>query len=576
MMARRNRNQPTPRATPQKTGPSSVRKQHLAVLAVVILGAVLRLAWLDSVPPAINQDEAVAAYDAWCLRETGQDHYGQRWPIFFRAFRDYHPGLPIYLQMPFQALLGMNPWSVRLPEALMGSLHVWLVFLLARRFMGFQVGLWSALLLAISPWHMHISRLAFGLTLSLTLVTLGLLWIFSAVQPPPGQGPFWKRHLGFLQLMGAGLVLGLALWTYHAFRVVVPLLLFGAAALYAKQIWTYAAQPRGKWGMAAFLLGLLLGVGPFLWASITTPRQAWARALSTTLLSSSQGTTDIAGRILRTYCMHFSPSFLFTRGDPYIVQHVPDYGQLHYFYALLLPLGLVRVFRRWRSERFGLLILWWILIGPVPAALTVLQAGHCLRSAGVLPAIDILAAGGLEMVLVAAARRSRRLHRGALASCTVIIAVSAACFVYLFFVPYPRKAYADFQAEWKEVCAEVRQRESDYNAVILTREYTNQLGILYLFWGKIDPKIYLKGPRHIHEGPMWDTMTQAGNVYFLERGEYLDDLRALPAGTRILMAERPWNPVPGTELRRFHYPDGRVALILYAVSASRPESGDAK
>ena len=79
-----------------------------ALVAIVLLGAGLRLWRLDAVPPGINQDEAVHAYDAWCLLKTGRDHDGAAWPIFFRAFGDYHPGPFVYTIIPFEAVLGLR------------------------------------------------------------------------------------------------------------------------------------------------------------------------------------------------------------------------------------------------------------------------------------------------------------------------------------------------------------------------------------------------------------------------------------------------------------------------------------
>src|SRR5689334_6825868 len=72
------------------------------ILAIVILAAMLRLVWLGSSPPAINQDEAVHAYEAYCFRTTGKDHYGTPWPIFFRAYgkAEHHSAPFIYMLVP--------------------------------------------------------------------------------------------------------------------------------------------------------------------------------------------------------------------------------------------------------------------------------------------------------------------------------------------------------------------------------------------------------------------------------------------------------------------------------------------
>ena len=134
-----------------------------AILPIVALAGLLRLVALDAVPPGINHDEAERAVDAWCILHTGRDFHGQAWPIFFRAYgqADYPPGHYIYALVPFQALFGTSPVTTRLPAAILGTLNVWWLYALVRRLASRRVALLAALLLAISPWHVLLSRMAF-------------------------------------------------------------------------------------------------------------------------------------------------------------------------------------------------------------------------------------------------------------------------------------------------------------------------------------------------------------------------------------------------------------------------------
>jgi hypothetical protein len=202
------------------------------------------------------------------------------------------------------------------------------------------------------------------------------------------------------------------------------------------------------------------------------------------------------GRVVKTYFMHLSPTYLFFEGDPSPIQSVPGYGQLHYFCALLLPLGLWRVFSRWRREPFGEWVLWWILVAPIPPALTVLKAGHSLRSAGALPAYQMLAAIGLDLALRWAARRSLTWYRTTAAVASLTIATNAIYFFYLFFAVYPVESARFFQTEWVEVFKEIQKREADYNVIMLT-EKANQVGMLYLFWNNVEPKNYFAGAQSL-------------------------------------------------------------------------------
>jgi 4-amino-4-deoxy-L-arabinose transferase-like glycosyltransferase len=103
---------------------------HAWLLAILAGAAALRFAGLDSAPPGINQDEALSAWNAWCLAKTGHALSGEPWPIFHcRNIGDYPTMLFFYLLIPFQWLFGLSVWSTRLPAALAGvpGAPVWTV-----------------------------------------------------------------------------------------------------------------------------------------------------------------------------------------------------------------------------------------------------------------------------------------------------------------------------------------------------------------------------------------------------------------------------------------------------------------
>ncbi len=541
------------------------RGGRIALAAILVAAAAFRLIALDRVPPGINQDEANRAYEAFCLRRTGHDRYEKTWPIFFRAFGaiDYPPGTYIYLLIPVQAVLGMTIWSTRLPAALLGTLNVWLVYLLLRRLYSRRVGLLGALLLAVSPWHVHLSRVAFEVSLCPPLVTLGF-YLIARCGSPPGErpiAPLPRREL--LSLAGAGLALGTALWTYNALRVVVPLLLVGGGLLYAREVVSFLRRPRAGWGGGLFAAGLLLALAPFIWASIRTPEEAWARAAAINLFRTSSGTGQALLTMLRVYALHFDPVFWFIKGD--LVQSVAGCGLAHYYCAALIPLGIYRAIRRWRTERFGLLTVWWLLSGPLPAAGTDAFLGNALRMAGLLPADQILAALGLDLVIAAVQRRSAATRRSVLATATVIITANIGYFVYLLVAVYPTARARYFQAEWTEAVREVRRLEPDYDLVLLTNRQANQVAILYLFWNQIEPAEYFQMPRRIRQGREWDATLQLGKVFFVS-SDQLDRIAGhLSPGARVLVGERPGVPVGGRPIGRFDCPDRSAGLVLYDV-----------
>lgn len=586
------RSEPAPVA--RNLGSSWRGLSFLAVLAVVALAGVMRFAWLTSVPPAINQDEAIYAYEANCLRATGTDHWGTRWPIFFRGYGkgNYPPGTYIYALLPVQAVFGMTVWSTRLPAAALGTLNVLLLFLLVKRLYGHRAGLLAALLLAVSPWHVHLSRLGFEVSLYAPLITLGFLLIAvvagRTLPATPGRGsepgssspdlakdkaagatsPL--RAADIAMLLTAGIVLGLAVWTYNAMRVFVPLLLLAGLLLHAGRIVALARRPRGWAGVLAFVCGFALALTPFLWSCATMSAQVWARAFAMSGLE-NPSRWELATEIIKRYAIHFSPSYLFLSGDASLTQSVPGYGQLHLYCAVLVPLGVYRVLRGWRSDHFGLLVLCWILLAPIPAALARLDngTGHALRSAGALPAFQILAALGLEMALLAAYRYSRQVWQAAVIATAGIMAGCVMYFAIIFVVKYPPVAASDFNAEWPAVFREVKARHEKYDAVVLP--FVAHGGMLYLFASQTDPREYFATPHRVEETPETDYILNIGNVYFEPRHFFREVLPTLPSPARLLLCASPSRMAPGgVEVARFRDSNDKP-LLLYEYTSQRDE-----
>ena len=94
-----------------------------AVLAgILVLGALLRLLYLEQYPLAVNQDELSNIYDGYAIAETGADRWGQKYPLILRGFgsMDYRPPLYAWLSAIPIKLFGASVYSGRLVSAVLG------------------------------------------------------------------------------------------------------------------------------------------------------------------------------------------------------------------------------------------------------------------------------------------------------------------------------------------------------------------------------------------------------------------------------------------------------------------------
>jgi hypothetical protein len=142
---------------------SPLLRTGLPVMLILGLAAFLRFWQLDRV--GFNSDEAV--YTGTAASLAGDETLRQIFPVF-RAH-------PLFLQLLVSLGMhgGVSDWAARAITALVGVAAVLATYLLGRRLYDHRIGLLAALILAVMPYHVVVSRqvLLDGLmTLCATLV----------------------------------------------------------------------------------------------------------------------------------------------------------------------------------------------------------------------------------------------------------------------------------------------------------------------------------------------------------------------------------------------------------------------
>jgi 4-amino-4-deoxy-L-arabinose transferase-like glycosyltransferase len=163
----------------------------LPVTAVLALATFLRFWQLDKV--GFNSDEAV--YSGTAASLAGNDVLRSMFPIF-RA----HP-LLLQILLSFEMHGHISDWSARAVAAVIGVLTVAVTYALGRRLYGHWAGLVAALLLAVMPYHVIVTRqvLLEGLmTLCATCV------LYAVVRYIESGALRWMLATG--GLMGAGVL----------------------------------------------------------------------------------------------------------------------------------------------------------------------------------------------------------------------------------------------------------------------------------------------------------------------------------------------------------------------------------
>ena len=207
-----------------KKGKWKFRKETIALGIILFVGCLVRLIALGSNPMGLHQDEAYSAYNAWSVLYYGVDSYGYTRPVYYTVWGSGMSVLYSYLTMPFLALFGTKVWAIRLPQAILGCLTILAVYGLGKEMYEEKTGLLFALLLAINPWHIKLSR--FGLDAS-TAVPFFVFAVYFLCRYLNGKREsLWPSVLCF----------GFTLYSYALTWVMVPLFLLCVLIFFRKRI----------------------------------------------------------------------------------------------------------------------------------------------------------------------------------------------------------------------------------------------------------------------------------------------------------------------------------------------------
>ena len=339
-------------------------KTKYLLLLITLIALILRLYKIGSYPPLL-WDEASLGYNAYSILKTARDEYGTFLPLIFKSFGDYKPGLYVYLTIPFVALLGLTPLAVRLPSIILGSLLPCFLYLLIVQISpkSKKLDILSALVLAFNPINIHFSRGAWETNILTAELVLAAL--------------FFLKQKYFL----SALIFASTLYTYQGGKLTSLLLIFILVLLHQKELLAKPMTFIRQFILPLFILALPIAYGLFFSSDsnrlkvvslLSYPR---SQADTQQIISeSSQLDYQIFhNRFLffiknfaTRYFNHFSPRLLTFQGDWQNPRHSAPYiGILLYPSLIFFIVGLFS-----KAKKLKKIFLLWLLLAPIPAALT--------------------------------------------------------------------------------------------------------------------------------------------------------------------------------------------------------------
>lgn len=538
----------------------------LVLLIITLLGGILRLTYLDKNPVSLSVDEASIGYNAYSILKTGKDEYGNFLPLSFKSLGDYKPPLYTYLVAVSEGVFGLNEFSVRLPSAIIGTFSIFLSGLLLLLLFGEKrYAVVGSLLVAISAWHIHISRLGWEYMTGTSLVVAGA---FSLLKMLGGKW-YWS--------VTAALALVLSMYAYHAQRLFVPLFILSFLILYRNQLIKIKKQ------VLIFLVLCAILVTPLFLSVLLGPDKTRAQMTFITkdvdfhryvAVSPAYQPVGISAFFGSEYLLlffywarkllaYFQPSFLFSNGLLLTVTGSYGLGVLYLFQVPLLIAGLVALFKKHITHRK--LIISWMLLGLLPASLTINEQ-HYGRSFIIFPALIAIVTLG-TVYLWDVISKLKVFYRSAIVVIfTGLIIWNLIEAVLIYSIHFPRQKGEDFMEGTKQSVQYALTLKDQYQDIIFDPVrgidgpfIVNAPHIYVLFYSQYDPAAYLKIPKRI-EGESYGF-----DKFTIRKIDWVKDQYK----EHTLFVGSPWSfPLNSLSqekiLKKIYLSNGKLALVIVA------------
>lgn len=526
-----------------------------ALLALVIaVGSFFRLTDLSRLPIGLFGDEIDVGYHAWSLITTGRDYMGHLLPTYIQSLAEWRAPLLMYLTAPFVGVLGPTDLAVRLPVALIGSLSIYLIYQLGFViFKNKKTALLSAVLLALSPWHIHYSRAAFEVVPLIFLLMLGTLLFlkgkyFASLIPLILTFYTYSTAMVFTPVFVLALLvtekpkLNLSKnWS----RLIFPMILFAPVIFNV-----FFGHSGGRFGLVS-----IFGDQKIIESVILQRTDPWVKKSSVEVIFHNKYEA-ITKAFFNNYFTSFSPQFLFINGDPFFRHSVSKVGELLVVTAPLLLAGIFFILKK-ISQKENKLLLIWLLLSPIPSSLTVDGGTHATRLFLMLPPLILISSLGGEFLL---GLITKKFIKPAIALFVIVLLIAFAAYFHRYSDHYRYESATLWNYGYENIFTDLKPLTSKYDKVYINNTYQPSL-LLFLFYTRYSPtdfqKNFITDVMDTYKSPSFHGFI-FDNKYYFGESPNLDELKTLMTDKVLYLATQnregmgdwDWaiNPLEGTKV----------------------------
>lgn len=552
----------------------------ITLLIIAILMAILtRFYKLGDAPKGLYLDEAGQGYSAYSLLKTGKDEFGKSFPIIFRSFTDFKTPVYVYLIVPLIQVFGLTTFTVRFPSFFFSILTIPILFFLIRELIPKKTlpSYWllpsiSCLLLAISPWHILFGRTNFECNVALFFFLAGCLMFYKALKKP------WL-------LIISALLFAIAIPSYHAQRVVTPLMV---AFLFLRHRKTLLGKTHFKYLIISAVLGLLISIPTLSVAA--TPGFLARAGLNIFSYQTPAGFIEnyhgifswlVNSHIFLSiqefaslYVSYFSPRNMFVLGDSGPRSSFPELGTFFVWQFPFFIYGLYKLIKNKELGELKLFTLAFLLIAPIPAALTRDPYSTIRSIQMVIPLTLIASLGIIEIFNKLKKKKGGLVFTGIF---TLLIIYSIAKLYSSVIILNENFRGRDWNYGWEEAATLIKT--FDQKLPVIVDNSRDEPYIQLAFFLKADPTTYQKENLEVSINEYYTNMTRVkekkiGNIITRPINWEKDLLiHQYLIGDELAISLQQIQEHNLTLIKEIKYPNGEVALRIVSTN---PKSFPAK
>jgi hypothetical protein len=188
--------------------------------------------------------------------------------------------------------------------------------------------------------------------------------------------------------------------------------------------------------------------------------------------------------LVERYVIYFSPRMLFIDGDYDLRHRVPNFGILYFTSLFFIPLGFIYLLKK--NNQGTKLILFWLILAPIPAVLS-RDLINVLRAFNFILPLVVLEAAGIYFLVTEILKINRKLFYITIMILSCAIILNFVIFIDRYFIHMPQEYSQAWLYGYKQIISLIPENISTYNKVIMSDSY-GQPYIYYLFYKKYPPQ----------------------------------------------------------------------------------------